>query len=69
MGARGHNVTIVTPYLVKNPKNGVHYIHIDGGPDIFTDFGKDLTKSKGDANPFTDFYQFMFMGPTYCEGK
>lgn len=30
LAARGHNVTVVSPDIDKNPPKGVHYIHLEG---------------------------------------
>ncbi|XP_031633767.1 uncharacterized protein LOC116347346 [Contarinia nasturtii] len=38
LGSRNHNVTILSPYFVKNPPNGVQYLHTDIRQNDFEEY-------------------------------
>lgn len=55
LAARGHNVTIIAPDVVKNPSKGVHYIYLEG---VYNDEHRALQKGLFNA---TDL-----MNPLVC---
>ena len=68
LAARGHNLTVISGDLDKNPPNGVHYIHMDG---LYSEFYNEVVKSAFlppqsnvfEANiEFTDYMSFTCKG-------
>lgn len=68
MGAREHNVTIFSPYFVKQPPKNVHYIHIENTTNHFEEYGKRISGMTDKSNPFVEFIHLAQLSREMCSG-
>lgn len=68
LAARGHNITIISPDIDKNPPKGVHHIYLEG---IYNDEWRALQKHlftyTADLNPLTEPINYNNYWTASCE--
>lgn len=68
LAARGHNITMITPVIDRNPPVGVHYIHIENLDEVYYGYNKKKVE-KLSANPFVTSLKAHFAAETCCISK
>lgn len=69
LGARDHNVTILSPYPVERPPNGVRYIFVDSQNDAFDEYTKNMLIRSKRQYDFLDFLSLAWLTKDMCLGK
>lgn len=67
---RGHNVTVISPDLDKNPPAGVHYIHMENQYNEIRDgFLREALGATKENSPFLDIFLLQSLCVEYCRSK
>lgn len=68
LGARDHNVTILSPYYVERPEKGVQYLFIDQN-HAFTQYGNEAIKRNKKRSAITEFIYLAILTKQMCLGQ
>lgn len=70
LAERGHNVTVISPDLDKNPPAGVHYIHMENQYDDQRDeLLKGMLSTTEHPGPFAEVLFLHQICINYCQSK
>lgn len=68
LAVRSHNVTIFSPYLVKNPPKGVQYIFIGSKKHAIEDYTQRVLIRNKKQNELLDFFTLAWLTDQMCQG-
>lgn len=68
LGDRGHNVTILSPFFVKEPSNGVRYIFIDSDNSVYGDYTRNFLQRSGKQCAFYKLATMAWLTEQMCHG-
>lgn len=68
LGARDHNVTIFSRFIVENPPTGVQYLFIKTQSDAFGDYVKNAPKRSRKPCAFIEFLNYGLLSRSMCFG-
>lgn len=69
LGARDHNITIFSPYFVKNPPKSVQYVFIDIKQNAYEEYARNEFKLNRRRCSFLNFMNLVFLSRRMCFGK
>lgn len=69
LGARDHNITIFSPYFVKNPPKGVQYIVIDIKRNAYEEYAENEVSRNHRRCAFMDLVQMALLSRRMCFGE
>lgn len=66
LGARGHNVTIFSPYFVANPPEGVQYLFIENQTRVYEEYSMETVKRDRKPCAFVEFAELALLTRKMC---